>query len=495
MLVKNVFRNLSSRFVCIALVGASVLGACSPKGSDEASKGGVDGSGGNLRSIEYLSFKDFVENDQQLYLRDIIHRLALIQKNSPDDLGTSEGILQKFIGKNIEDIESLARTVHFHATNGECKSNNHPSADSAVTKEGVICVSHLAFMRFTNRDLVPKLMSLTFHELSHLRGFNEDEAVKLQLLLEDHGQIGKKVILANNEEYAGARKAIEKIGRRASFALDTILDNEADACISYGEAISLVEDFNSFSWSLPHYLVKQTADSVLRGLTGTRCNFKHKDEGRKQLVEILKNVAAIDRIFEQFESPMCTGNLCMRRRWLGTNNPEESILRTEAVGQDLDRHSNLPNTVVDKVECRLENLSDKLVTTMTFKEKENSLERITIKNFSFIDVSPDLFVPSIMQIRIWHDGFIQLLDADGFTSSGVSLAGFIQNGSKEKISIHFATMNANSRPTRDLDGHPEHSAGDTNYFQVDPTNSFGGVIAKTPTIEKEYLLTCGLNLR
>ena len=67
-------------FAIIAFVSASFLGACSPKASNEISTGGVDGSGGNLRSIEFLSFKDFVENNQQFYLRDVIHRLVLIQK-------------------------------------------------------------------------------------------------------------------------------------------------------------------------------------------------------------------------------------------------------------------------------------------------------------------------------------------------------------------------------------------------------------------------------
>jgi hypothetical protein len=487
-------------FVLIAM--ACLLVSC--KDVDQlklAAAGGVDGSGGNLRIHNFDSFKNWVEVNHPSYVRDVIHRLVIIDQNYPDSFSNENEILKRFLGERPEKFEVMLKSVKYNIVSGTCQSNNHPESDSdsAVNNDKVICISYQAFKRFTSLEIIRKLISMTIHELSHIRGFDEADASKIQALFENDfaNTFAGETILVNNGTYERNRDMIGKVGKHLSNAMSALSSNsQRSACNSVLLAGSQAESYFIMMAQLPNTMAMDILDSFMApaySLTET-CDNKTIEELKIIIPKLLKESIRINRMLEAYESPICTGSLCTRRRWVNqiANTPEEMLLKWNLVKQDVGMTR--PQTESKNIHCKLTNLTDhkevKLVREddLSYEIEKDELEA---KNFKRISIQKDDGIKSIANVSFQHYGFIQLMSANGFTDNWETLNGFLQQDVNKEVSARFAIMNPNI-----VEYDTSGKYGDYTLPSLKAYNNFNPMfhaITSIPTIERNYELKCELN--
>lgn len=484
-------------FVVLFICGCNETDKKTSSGNNALSEGGVDGSGGNLKSFEYLSFKDWIENIHKHYLRDAVYRLLTIKKNSPEEFKFNP-IVDKFLGENPDKILDLAQSLKFISNPKSCRSSNHGDSDSAVTKDGVVCFSFPAFKRFTSMEFLNKLLAISFHEMAHMRGFSEKEAVELQLSLEDNEKLGKEIFLTNNLDYRISRELVAMMGRHLGSALSFLMSRNDEslinACNSLTRAHENATNFYFYGQALPTFLESETTEKLafpIGQLSLLNCRKFAKKELAQKIALIIEDFISISKNFERYESPLCTGNLCTNRRWIRAISTEEDLLKWNLVKNYFNDDLDYPITMEDNISCHLKNLTDNKNVELVVDQGalKVSGDELAQSTFKYIFLIKDMFLKNIVEISLQHQQNVQLFNVKGFSpSSAFQTTGFIQEGSNKEISVDLAIMNPNLDAPRKL-GDLNHEVEDIPYTTFDP---FFYAISNVPTIIKMYRLTCKL---
>lgn len=166
-----------------------------PAAPPTESGGGIDGSGGDVlqSTLEQVqkAFDESINNlDQTIYA---IHRMHKLDQETYDYMFEkgAHTLVGAFLDpkrtneSSPEMADSIAQgKIRILAKNEDCKTSDASHDGSAIGdhKSGTICLSLTRLQKIPVKSLNEEIFLLLIHELSHLSGFNENQAVALQKL-------------------------------------------------------------------------------------------------------------------------------------------------------------------------------------------------------------------------------------------------------------------------------------------------------------------------
>ncbi len=477
------FRMLIKALGSGLIVFSFSLTGCQKKDETQA-QGGVDGSGGDVSLLSEDTFKSWTETNLKFALRDVVHRLVLIQKNSPQDIDVSDELITQFMGDSPDELQALISSIQFQASSTTCKSANRLEGDAAAYPDlKTICLSYQAFKRFRPVELPGKMIPLALHELSHFRNFNESDAVKLQKLFESDYGIRDKVILQGNTRFLQTREVISNVVLYVNTALQILMKEDAGkfqnkSCQYITSADDRYADFYS-SMAFPKHLRTLSVQNIFTPVRelSINCLNLSLEKYSEELVSLLKKSIELSKAIENYESPTCKDDLCPELRSKILYNAEDQILKWELGKKWFLAGKTPPQIDRSKIKCLFEDLLQK--KTVEFVGNEENKYTLSLSKYP----NPkDLYLwPSNLTANsnptIGFMGFygnFQILESHGFTSDHIGLSGWLQEGVQEKASIHFVQIG-------DRVG--------SIIFLMDPEFS---MVGPTPAVVGEYQLTCEL---
>lgn len=159
--------------ICLLALGF-ILSACQAKPTSHA-QGGVDGSGGDTVGTQYATFK--WHGSSLIKLMD--RSLARIEKLSNQRAGNLDPIVAEYGDPKRKARQTLQR-VRWVFSETNCSSAGGDKGGSASVANLEICLGYESFKHMSEEQTSLQMLALAHHELSHLIGFNEQEAVLLQ---------------------------------------------------------------------------------------------------------------------------------------------------------------------------------------------------------------------------------------------------------------------------------------------------------------------------
>jgi hypothetical protein len=438
--------------VCFLMILGTSLGCSrvkSPASATLPPQGGVDGSGGNLPKISGESFADWLVTNHQYYVRDLIHRLEVMKRKSADDLElSSEGLGSRFLGETPGEVQRLAERLQYYSVSGSCNPPDQEFRDASVTSDGRICFSHLAFQNLEVRDLLRRILALTMHEISHLRGFNEREARRWQVAFE--ARLGDSTILVFDPEYSRIRKVLGKIGSKAVSAMYALLDGSQDsllnACEFLAQGMDRAGDYHweSAAGHLVAHLDRAARENLIRPMLALSvgCRKKTAIELGDEIGSILTAIPKLEREFEEFESPLCAAELCANSRFMeGSEGLAQLALREWLVKRPLlAEGSALESLDASQVICDLYDFTERKSIHLTTEGQLAGLEGpsyLVIDQLGFMKGERSR---TGVEVHLKHGGLVQWIDGDGFFPASFKLVGSLFHGAAGKASVRFATM-------------------------------------------------------
>jgi len=443
------------QMMIVPFLVACLLSIGCQKKEDNSVQGGVDGSGGILPYWDEASFKDWVENDHRFFVRDVIHRIQLIQKNSPSEFDHLQKELQPLLGSTPNAWMQLANSVKYEATGGWCNSVNHPRGDAAVTSDGRICISYQAFKNIPHEKLISKLVSMSLHEMGHLKGLNEDQATKLQLAL-DKGRLGKQVNLHSNRDYLATHESLGRISQDLRRAVRHVLDlNSTEsldfACQDIVGVFTRFEEIGLARQTLPSYLEKSIQQELNFPIAGIRfsCSSKSRVDLLEKLGQILLGAQKVEELMLEFESPLCNPSLCPQRMNASTQLAQEEL---KLLKPSFEAKQDYTKIDPKKIKCEMLNLSTQkpvalvekeYFPTFVVEEKANG-QKIEMD----LDLSQVFAIGPATEVRlINHSGLaVRFTDGHGFANDkSYSITGLLYPATQEKISVSFDLIQTTDR--------------------------------------------------
>jgi hypothetical protein len=433
----------------------------------------------------------------------VIHHLEELKKNSPDDLAiVPYDLPNRFLGDKAGEVQKLADSLVYYSVPGSCPASNHDSSDASVTPDGKICFSHKAFKNLTIKDSIRKLISMSMHEISHLRGFDEQDAMRWQLVF-DRTEIGDKTILTYNENYRLTRDVLKKVGEKLDYAMKNLLERKKDskryACELVAIADDRITDVFYVYQDLPSYLKKMISESIVRpiGQAQGTCLEKSDAELAGQLASALAGMADFSRKLEKYESPICEGELCAGTRFQ-RGSIELTLLEWKAKKDLFVKSQKYPKVDPASVACELldfaENKSIELKKNgygsydLSFLNPEGASNGL-----SSLDTENPLFGSDLegsASVGLAHYGAVQLMESNGFVAEPMFIMGLLAPKVAEKISMKFALMDPKKgAPVENGNGvsTPEipYSMREAYFFPI----------KEKPTVLREFQLNCRLTAK
>lgn len=315
--MKNrIIKAISISLLCITLI------SCKSNSTEDQREGGVDGSGGLLPAWSKSGLQNWLKDDFPFELRDVVYRLELIKSRSPDALPFDQAMTDSLFGSTPGSLMNLVNSINIEVVDGYCQSVDHGGAsDASVDQSGRVCISYIAFKNIPFETLYKKMISMIFHEVGHLRGFTEQEAVALQMKF-DRGSLGEQTILTLNKDYRELREVFRRINSKLSLALVTLLkksviNDRQESCDLINLAQDRYVEFYKYSRTLPKYLINQIDEPYLKSLMslGGYCDSTSISDNElgEKLVDILSQSIRIEHELIEFESPMCDKKICANR--------------------------------------------------------------------------------------------------------------------------------------------------------------------------------------
>jgi hypothetical protein len=481
--------------------------------NDAAIEGGVDGSGGNLKTLTREELNSFIENELPYFIRNIIHRLKLIQKNketTEDDSVNSIkqekffNYLDDFLGRDAKQINDIAKSVQYKVKD-ECYPDNHHNiiSDAAVSDTAVVCFSFRTFSKLPKPVLNYKLIAISMHELSHLRGFTEQEASEWQSYFELK-EFNSKVFRFANEPYKEVKRDIQKGVGKIALALNALgihnhnetRINNACQLIKLGtEILNNINHLSDLSLVMPKHLKEIYWKTILGPLSrlnfgpitvqANPCNEKDiMSLGDKLEKIILSSIAFTDQLI-RYESPICRKNLC---GFLRDHVPEISLLNWQLFKPLQKSKKSAPETEIENIRCTLKDIQNQefidLIpqdenNSFSFTDKKTKVGRYQRPYSGVIQIEKE-FDPatkthsSYVNIRLIDNSLKKMTEPSGMHYlDPLWIEGKLQKGSIEIIISKFKLLN-------DSDG---------SYHMG---NTFYSIIKKAPNQLNEYELKCDL---
>lgn len=473
---------MKNALTSLVVTAALIFSACSKKSDTNANlQGGVDGSGGDLQTLPASDVESFLQNNHKYYMRDVIHRLYLIKEKSPKDFGWQTNLAEKFLDIDEEALLKEADNIQYSLASGRCSSVNagDQGSDAAYTP-GHICISYLAFKKMPGESFVQKLIALTLHELGHMRGFSEEEAVRWQETF-DRGSLGKKTIFSLDSQYTKFFDILKNIDFRVSIAYSSLIHQKADSKIAACNEMILAEELAmqlAVHPDIPDYISEFAKNKIYFPISEMKANCAKRSEAAtlKLTGPLMKDLIALDSMLDYFISPLCKGFVCgfTNLFYSGPNLLSfEEMLSYVEKGQE----PNLPS--IDKVRCFIKNLGDNEEVHLQFEAVDpKNWKNITNVEQHFPDLKQvyiyllrDLDEGSVM-VKVYHRMNILPLDLHGFAAIGTHMNGGFYTDAKKEISAQFST----------------YEGGETFLPSID----IYVAAAKAPAVKNTYQLRCSL---
>ena len=176
IVTRSKFMNTLSKRILTVIISSMVVIGCNKAKDNKSNNGGVDGSGGDTVKISIEKFKSEYSRLPTV-LPTIKSRLELmVQRNDIDN-----SFVVRFIDLlNKSRLDQSLSKLNWHLENDYCFGDGEKRAASADLNTNTICISYKPFSQMSESEFETQLRAISLHELSHLVGFNEEEAVKLQ---------------------------------------------------------------------------------------------------------------------------------------------------------------------------------------------------------------------------------------------------------------------------------------------------------------------------
>jgi len=473
----------------LAITMSLLIGACSQ--SREKAEGGVDGSGGDMPYFVEESVRDWLQTSHKYYMRDMIHRLFLIKENSPSDFGSDREAANKFLGNDQAAFLKEMDQIKYTLVSGRCPSTNpeHGQSDASYSP-GNICFSYSAFKNLPLGALISRMISLTFHELAHMRGFSEPEAIRWQLAFKEDAPLAGKTITWQNYRYKENSEIIESIDFNLGMAFSAIAEKWDHSKITACQAIAAAEAMSSrFSMSAqwaPRYISDHLHSQLATPLySANDCAAKSEYEIIESLIPIMKALIEANRMFAQYDSPFCKDLMCLETY---PRYSAQSLLWFEATSSLLKKNETPAAVRFDRTECTLIHVGDNQEIPLEYEATDGGGKFVSeIKDPRFPDLKAISYISigkgydgSTSQIKISHDGMITVLDSKGFVPSALELKGNFFSEQEKSIYTRFSTIK------------DELAGTDALSFKYGVYSSFTGVIPEAPSVINTYELRCSL---
>lgn len=195
-----------------------------------ANSGGVDGSGGDLPSLSYKDFEDFINNDLRFHVRDLAARMIKYEKlpGGGSSNGRTVSPVTHLFRDLVTDPNKFIEPVKFFANSGFCESNEGNEVhtkDASIDKKGNICISFRPYRNMSSIMAFRKILSLSLHEISHYYGYNEEQAIEIQESIDMPGAYDEfnVYLLEHNLTFQDSLIRLSNILDLLSFAFDDLI--------------------------------------------------------------------------------------------------------------------------------------------------------------------------------------------------------------------------------------------------------------------------------
>jgi hypothetical protein len=478
---------MKNTFALLLVMACLVLGACQKK-SDNQPSGGVDGSGGDLSYWDDKDLESWIKLTHKSHVRDFVHRLFLVKENSPEDLGQYRDLTERFLGNDKDQLLAEIDKVSYKLVQGRCSSsdnNGHKDSDGAYSA-GTICLSYQTFKNMSYESLVPKLIIMSLHELAHMRGFSEEDAVRWQLVFDGKWRLSKKILTWQNYEYKEVYDTLKSIDQSLSSTYSAVInkweDSKIHACGNLTAAVKVSMEFSYLSQWTPNYIKHFIGDEIQQPLLSAsgNCAKTNQVELLEKLNPIVNALITANRMMAQFDSPFCTGMFCLN------SYPSFSViqmLKYEKV-KSLVKKNKKPNPVkFDKIKCALTRLDDGAEVPLKITSDDDELRALAIANDPrFLDLKGvelqimyDVFADATAVLINHSQTLAPLDDANDFVPRGFDLVGFFFSAEQKEISTRFVTI--------------QERYAHADYLVY---SSFNQTLTEAPPIISKYEARCSL---
>jgi len=296
-----------------------------------------------------------------------------------------------------------------------------------------------------------------------LRGFSEQDAVRLQLAFE-RAKLGERAVLTFNHEFRLAKITLGKAANHIGTALSSLLRQHPEArqqaCNALLLANGRMEDIFTHGQFIPSNLYKEIRETLASPIATleSRCRETATVKLGDELSRISENFVTLAKAFEKYESPVCKGELCAGLRFFRPHNPEFDSLEWKAHRNLLAMGKAYPRVKRSQASCEIIDLDANATVALQADEDGiiglrflNPTDTPDVAKLSSLLVLPAGEIdakgaPSALAIEMSHAGAVQLLEAEGFVAETFQARGILAPGTREKASIRFALMDPKRAP-------------------------------------------------
>lgn len=442
-------------FTLLLITTALALSACSNKSNNSSPQGGVDGSGGDLKTLSEKEIASVLQNSHKYYLRDVIHRLYLIKENSPDDFAWDKDLLENFLDIDQEKFQNEVANIEFTLVSGRCSSvNSGDQGSDAAYSPGNICISYEAFKKIPADSLIPKLISLSLHELGHMRGFNEDNAVRLQKVFDEY-TLGEKTIFSLRSQYTEFFETLGDLDMRLGTAYSFLVDQKADSKMEACRQITIAEELSkklALTSGIPKYMKLFADDKIFESTINLEdgCLKRSEAETFKLIGPLMKDLNTLNQMLVYYVSTLCKDFTCSLN---GLFSSSQNILSFDEFLPFVEKREKPSPVSVERIRCSVKNLKDNKEVPLHFKRDgeyknwDNSVDLAQhfpdLKSVRFYLLQD--FEGNSATVNVNH--FLKAIPVKlhGFAAFGTKISGGFYTNTKKEISTQFSTF-AEDRP-------------------------------------------------
>lgn len=446
----------------IVFVSVLALMGCPANKSDSSpASGGVDGSGGDLVKVSPQVFDEFLSQKHVYFVRDIVDRLYWIKEKSPRDFENSSGLAARFLSEDKSEMYKLIESLKYVSSTEGCLSQNdgeHRITDASISGN-TVCLSYAAFKNFSISDMTNKLLILTMHEISHLRGFNETEAQKWQKQFEDY-QTLSATILTHKDGYDNLGKALEKISNNLGYGLMYFLNRDSEqnqlGCYSIISASEQAENILKGFGVVPG-LLNEKLTNLYRLVAFLKYDCQSPAKGfEKKLVlktvEALTQLDEINDLARTYESRFCYEYSCSQS-YYDTSTPKAPLLVWYSLRDFYLHDRSYEVTPIKDIKCEIYSFKDQQTEPISFNytqysdgyvtgsstvENYGDGRELTVRvSYQGINVLPMKSKGPVL-IEVSYNGNEKIVKSNNFVVAGFGLLGVLQKGLHEKAEVHFA---------------------------------------------------------
>ncbi len=323
----------------------------SPSGGGKTTQhhqqGGVDSGGGDASSSEAQTIRKMILQFQK---RDLPHAFTRLFQHNLEDLQRFShldveeyDLFKALIGtkQKKDEIINLIRGAQIEFASKDCKTDSVEHKEASARAPNYICFSPSLLMRLPPRGLDLELLSLFAHEVSHLYGFDESQAMRIHDWFLKH----REILLPSPkdlDQVLGTIYSIESSLFSIAFALVVQQQTVPDQCSSLSSLNGSINSLNEMVRGI--FQVNPKIDKTYALPTEVSRTYSDLEDGFRRLPKICSE-GKEDADVKELSDPLVMTNSLLSLR---------SSLENLKIGvhrfKDPDAKPLLPGTQVAKIQ-------------------------------------------------------------------------------------------------------------------------------------------------